>query len=116
MSERHLMSKRPRTSTIVLAVVFLGVLALYILVRPVPVTAADQPTGTHTSGPSPTPSASSPVHSPSPSRSPHPSRSPSPSRSATPAASATPSVAATPSSSSSPVSGSPGPSPTSSLP
>ena len=106
------MSKRPRTSTIVLAVVFLGVLALYILVRPVPVTAADQPTGTQTSVPSPTSSASSPARSPSP----RPSRSPTPSRSATPTVSATPSVGATPSSSSSPVSGSPGPSPTSSLP
>ena len=110
------MSKRPRTSTIVLAVVFLGVLALYILVRPVPVTAADQPTGTQTSVPRPTPSASSPARSPSPSHSPRPSRSPTPSHSATPAVSPTPSVAATPSSSSSPVSGSPGPSPTSSLP
>jgi hypothetical protein len=116
MSKRHLVSKRPRTSTIVLAVAFLGVLALYILVRPVPVTAADQPTGTRTSGSSPTPSASSPARSPGPSRSPRPSRSPTPSRSATPTVAATPSVGATPSSSSSPVSGSPGPSPTSSLP
>jgi cytoskeletal protein RodZ len=110
------MSKRPRTSTIVLAVVFLGVLALYILVRPVPVTAADQPTGTQTSVPRPTPSASSPVRSPSPSHSPRPSRSPTPSRSATPSISAAPSIAATPSPSPSPVSGSPGLTPTSSPP
>jgi len=110
------MSKRPRTSTIVLAVVFLGVFALYILVRPPPVLVVAQPAGTPTSVPSPTPSASSPARSPSPSRSPHPSRSPTPSGSATPSVSPAPSISAAPSSSPSPVSGSPGPAPTSSLP
>ena len=30
------MSRRPRTSTIVISALFLAVLALYILVRPVP--------------------------------------------------------------------------------
>jgi hypothetical protein len=110
------MSKRPRTSTIVLAVVFLGVFALYILVRPPSVQLAAQPGGTQTSVASPTPSASSPARSPSPSHSPRPSRSPTPSRSATPSVSHTPSLSATPSPSSSPVSGSPGPAPSSSLP
>jgi cytoskeletal protein RodZ len=110
------MSKRPRTSTIVLAVLFLGVFALYILVRPVSVPAAAQPTGTPTSVPSLTTSAPSPSRSPSPSHSPRPSRSPTPSRSATPSVSHTPSLSATPSPSPSPVSGSPGLTPTSSPP
>jgi cytoskeletal protein RodZ len=110
------MSKRPRTSTIVLAVLFLGVFALYILVRPVSVQEAGQSAGTPTSPTSPTPSASSPARSPSPSHSPRPSRSPTPSRSATPSVSAAPSIAATPSPSPSPVSGSPGLTPTSSPP
>ena len=34
---RHLKGMRPRTSTIVLTVLFLAVLAMYFLVRPVPV-------------------------------------------------------------------------------
>jgi hypothetical protein len=113
------MSKRPRTSTIVLTVLFLGVLALYFLVRPTPVPAA-QTTGTPAYVPSTTPSAPTPASSPSPSRSvsrsPRPRRSPTPSRSAIPSASPTPSVSSTPSPSPSPVSGSPTVVPTSSLP
>lgn len=103
------MSKRPRTSSIVLTAVFLGVLALYFLVRPASAPGA-QPTGTQT----PVPSAPSPARSPGPARSPRPSRSATPSASATPSPSATPSGPATLSPSPSAVSGSPGAAPTSS--
>ena len=59
---RGLKSMRPRISTIVLAVVFLAVLALYFLVRPVSAPAgATQPASGPASTPSLTPSAPSPI-------------------------------------------------------
>ena len=81
------MTRRPRTSTLVLIGLFLGVLALYICVRPVDESTA-QPTGNTA------PAATNPVPaytpSPTPTR-PTPSRSPSPSRTASPSRSASPS-------------------------
>ena len=106
---RHFTTKRPRTSTIALTVLFLAVLVLYYLVRPVPAAqvTGPQPTYSPTQVPSTAPPAPTPTRSPSPSRSPHPSRTPTP----------TPSSSATPSASPSPVvSGAPSPTPSGTLP
>jgi hypothetical protein len=85
-------SGRPRTSTLIIAGLFLAILALYILVRPVPVPAAQVQSGvTHSATPTVTPSPTRSV--PTPSRSPSPSVSPS----ATPSGSATPTASPTPS-------------------
>jgi hypothetical protein len=87
------MTRRPRTSTIVLIGVFLGVLALYTLVRPVPSTAI-QPAvnpGPSTPAPAVTPSpAPTRTWSPSPTQSPTTAPSPGPSRPASPSGSVTP--------------------------
>ena len=66
------MSGRPRTSTLLLAGLFLAMLALYILVRPVPAPAGSpEPAASAVSTPSPARSAASPTRSPSPSHTPH---------------------------------------------
>jgi hypothetical protein len=76
-------SGRPRTSTLIISGLFLAILALYILVRPVPVPAAQvQPGATQ---------SSTPAVSPSPSRSPSVSPSATPSGSVTAPASPAPS-------------------------
>jgi hypothetical protein len=69
------MSRRPRTSTFVLMGLFLGVLALYVVVRPVPAGTAGtpaQPTQTASPSPSKTPTptgqAAAPAATPSPSQ------------------------------------------------
>src|SRR5271165_401105 len=76
------MTGRPRTSTLVLIGLFLGVLALWVLVRPVPAPAG---TGQQTVDPTPAsvPSTSRPAQSPSPVRSATRSHSPTPSPSGT---------------------------------
>lgn len=80
--------RRPRTSTLIISGLFLAVLALYILVRPIPVPAATvQPAVTPSSTPTVTPTPTRSV--PTPTRSPSPSRSPSVSPSATPSGSVT---------------------------
>jgi hypothetical protein len=72
------MTGRPRTSTLVISGLFLAVLALYILVRPVP-TAAPAGSSQYVGHPAPSASTSSPTRaSPSPTRSPSPSHTPSP--------------------------------------
>ena len=76
-----LMSGRPRTSTLVISGLFLAVLALYILVRPVPPPAS---AGTTQSGA--TSSSTAPA---SPSTSPRPTQSPSPSHTVSPSATPT---------------------------
>ena len=96
---------RPRTSTIVLTVLFLAVLVLYYLVRPAsaPVgTTQPAPGLTYTSTPAPSYSSPAPAAS-----SPSPSHTEQPSHSATP--SATPSPSETSSPSPSPVSVAPDP-------
>jgi len=90
------MSGRPRTSTLVISGLFVAVLALYILFRPV--SAAQKAEISRSSGQqSPTPTASpSPTQTrPSPSRS--PSRSPSATPSVTPSGSGTPTTSPSPS-------------------
>ena len=52
------MSGRPRTSTLVISGLFLAVLALYILVRPVP-----RPASADTTQPGTTSSSTAPAHS-----------------------------------------------------
>jgi cytoskeletal protein RodZ len=87
--DRLFRGRRPRTSTLVLIGLFVGVFALYILVRPVPAPAAnvEQVTPTHSQQPD-VPSKS---YSPSPTRSPSHSPSPSPHRTTvTPTTSHTP--------------------------
>jgi len=77
-------SGRPRTSTVVLTGLFLAVLALYILVRPVPAPAASPgPAASPASTASPARSAPSPTRSASPSHTPRTSRSPTPATSPT---------------------------------
>lgn len=86
------MSGRPRTSTLIISGLFLAILALYILVRPVPVPAATvQPAVTPSATPTGTPSPTRSVPTPSPSRSPSVSPSATPSGSATAPASPVPS-------------------------
>lgn len=90
--DRLFRGRRPRTSTLVLIALFVGVFALYILVRPVPAPAAnvEQVTPTH-SQQSDVPNK---TYSPSPTRS--PSHSPSPHRTTvTPTTSHTPTTPAT---------------------
>jgi cytoskeletal protein RodZ len=80
--------RRPRTSTLIISGLFLAVLALYILVRPVPVPAATVQQGaTSTVTPTVTPTPTRSV--PTPTRTPSPTRSPSVSPSATPSGSVT---------------------------
>jgi hypothetical protein len=73
------MSRRPRTSTFVLMGLFLGVLALYVVVRPVPAgtagtpaqptqTASPSPSKTPSKTPTPTGQAAAPAATPSPSQ------------------------------------------------
>jgi len=100
--DRHFTAGRPRTSTLVLIGLFVGVFALYILVRPTPAPAANvQPANTtpshqpyvpKTYSPSPT---RTPTHSPSPHRTvtPRPSHTPTPT---TPATSGQPSPTTSP--------------------
>lgn len=105
----HLHFGRPRTSTVVLTVLFLGVLALWITVRPVPPASTgtaesgtsdtsgnsgtpgrSHPSATYSPTPSKTPTRSPSSKKPTPSRSatPHPSGSPTPDQSPTPSPSA----------------------------
>ena len=96
----RLMTGRPRTSTLVLIGLFLGVLALYILVRPVPAPRRPSPAppGTRRRRRRPLARAVTPSPARTPSRSPSPSRTASPTRSASPSQSGspTPSQTATP--------------------
>ena len=126
LDRRRIVIGRPRTSTIVLIVLFLGVLALYLVVRPLPVpagTPAQDGTSVSTTSPStsrsPTPApsrttpraspsptsarppASSPATSPTPSSQAPSAKSPTSSRSASPRPSGTSQPAGTPSPSSS---------------
>jgi hypothetical protein len=82
---------RPRTSTLVLIGLFVGVLALYFLVRPLPAPAANMRQVTQT--PSHQPYVPK-TYSPSPTRSPSHSPSPSPHRTATPTLTPTPTTSA----------------------
>jgi hypothetical protein len=89
------MTGRARTSTLVISGLFLAVLALYFLVRPVQVPAGEpQPYVSPTRSAAPTLTPSSTRTTPSPSRS--PSRSPSVSPSATPSGSVTAPASPTP--------------------
>src|SRR4029079_15803565 len=77
-----LMSGRPRTSTLVISGLFLAVLALYILVRPVP-----PPASADTTQPGTTSSSSSSSTATAPARtSPRPTKSPRPSPTVSPSA------------------------------
>jgi len=92
------MSGRPRTSTLVISGLFVAVLALYILFRPV--SAAQKAEISRSSGqqrPTPTASPSPTQTRPSPSRSPSRSRSPSATPSVTPSGSGTPTTSPSPS-------------------
>jgi hypothetical protein len=92
--DRLFRGRRPRTSTLVLIGLFVGVFALYILVRPVPAPAANvqQVSPTHSQQPD-VPNKS---YSPSPTRSPSHSPSPSPRRTTvTPTTSHTPAISGT---------------------
>jgi cytoskeletal protein RodZ len=73
--DRLFRGHRPRTSTLVLIGLFVGVFALYILVRPIPAPAAnvDQVTPTHSQQPAVPGKSSSPTPTRSPSHSPSPS-------------------------------------------
>ena len=76
------MTGRPRTSTITIIGLFLGVLVLYVLVRPAPARSL-QPVdnqGPAPSAPGVTPSSTPKSLAPTPSWSPRPSRTASPSR------------------------------------
>ena len=74
------MTSRPRTSTLVISGLFLAVLVLYYLVRPVPTDASTGTSQYATTPASPAaPTTSPPAPSPSPTGSPSPSHIPSPS-------------------------------------
>jgi hypothetical protein len=119
------MTGRPRTSTIVIIGLFLGVLVLYVLVRPAPAGSL-QPVdnqGPAPSAPAVTPSSTPKSLAPTPSWSPRPSRTASPARSASasptetqPALSQTPTPASTPTPTQTPAATSPAPSSTAPAP
>jgi hypothetical protein len=92
-------TRRPRTSTLVLIGLFLGVLALYVAVRPDPGTTTGTARQTGNTGTAPAGGAPSPTYrppSPGPSRSSGPSPAASPSRTAGPSRSGRPSPSGTP--------------------
>lgn len=108
----RLITGRPRTSTLVLIGLFIGVLALYILVRPVQST----PAGNVQQNVNPTPTyapasgrASQPTQSPAPAHSSSPSSSATPTPTQTPTQTAQPSHTPTPGASATSPSGSPAP-------
>jgi hypothetical protein len=88
VSPQHVLGGRVRTSTLVLSALFLGVLALYIAVRPDPTAPARR--GGSVVRPEPSPTPASPSASPEPT----PRRTSSPTPTAVPSAVATPSVGA----------------------
>lgn len=103
----RLITGRPRTSTVVLIGLFIGVLALYILVRPVQST----PAGNVQQNVNPTPTYAPSGRASQSTQSPAPAHSSSPSASATPTQTETaqPGHTPTPGSSATSLSGSPAP-------